>query len=342
MKRSLLFLLLCLYSCTVLYAQDIHFSQFWETAVLRNPALTGIHNSNLKAAAAYRSQWSAVAAPFVSTAISAEARFGIGRYSRDYCTISGMFYADKAGRAALKTTGFYPSLAYHKSLGDAANSYLTAGFTAGYVQRSYDLTRLTFDNQYQGGAFVASAGAGEGLPLQQLHYWDGGAGLSYNSSVGLSGFTTYYIGISVYHLSGPRGSFASDGQVVSLPLRWNGSLGVNVRTTGAWGVQIHGSFTREGAYTETIGGGLVRWAHGGDGREGGEDFALLAGAMVRVGDAVVPVLQIDWGKQRFGLSYDVNTSNLKVASRLRGGLEVTACFNGVLGRRGESGESPRF
>ncbi len=37
--------------------QDINFSQFYELPLLRNPALAGIFNGNVRFTAAYRNQW---------------------------------------------------------------------------------------------------------------------------------------------------------------------------------------------------------------------------------------------------------------------------------------------
>ena len=121
-------------------AQDIHFSQFYETSVLRNPALTGIFTEDVKAGVLYRNQWNSLGSPYQTMAAGAESRFALGREGIDYLTVSALFYSDKAGRAALKTTGVYPSINYNKSMSDPHNSFLSVGFTAGYLQRSFDLS----------------------------------------------------------------------------------------------------------------------------------------------------------------------------------------------------------
>ena len=43
-------------------AQDVHFSQFYETSVLRNPALIGIYNGDYRFGLMYRNQWSSISA----------------------------------------------------------------------------------------------------------------------------------------------------------------------------------------------------------------------------------------------------------------------------------------
>jgi type IX secretion system PorP/SprF family membrane protein len=311
-------------------AQDIHFSQFYETSVLRNPALTGIFTEDVKAGVAYRNQWSSLGSPFQTMAATAESRFALGREGVDYLTISGMFYTDKAGRAALKTTGFYPSINYNKSLSDPHNSFLSVGFTAGYQQRSFDLSRLTFDNMYQGGTVITAAGPGENLPVNKLSYFDLGAGVSFNSGVGEDNRVVYFLGLSAFHFTQPRATFAAEGEIMNLATRWNSSIGVHITASEIWSLQVHGNLALQGKYQEMLVGGLIRWCRTDPGNI--QDFALSGGLFYRLGDALIPTLKVEWSKLSLGLSYDVNTSDLKAATKMRGGLEMTAFFKGFFGR----------
>jgi hypothetical protein len=45
---------------TLLYGQDIHFSQFFETPLLRNPSLAGIFTGDIRLQMVYRDQWGSV------------------------------------------------------------------------------------------------------------------------------------------------------------------------------------------------------------------------------------------------------------------------------------------
>jgi type IX secretion system PorP/SprF family membrane protein len=307
-------------------AQDIHFSQFYETSVLRNPALTGIFSEDYKVTAAYRSQWNTLGNPFRTMALSAEGRFAINRDATDYLTVSIMGYTDNAGRAALKTTGFYPAINYNKSLSDPHNSYLSVGFAAGYLQRSFEVSKLTFNNQYQGGTFVAAAGAGEAIPIEKLSHFDLGAGVSFNSGLGENNNIVYFIGLSAYHFTQPRSTFAENTEVMNLATRWNGSLGVHCVFNDVWSFQFHGNYAQQGAYREIMGGALLRWGRVNESNR--HVFSLSAGCFYRMADAIVPTLKIEYKQQTFGISYDVNVSKLKAVTGMRGGLEVTTSFNG--------------
>src|SRR3569832_1694038 len=102
-------------------AQDIHFSQFYESAILRNPALTGIFTGEYKVTAIYRSQWSSVSKPFQTALISGETRIPVSEDIHDFVSIGLVAYYDKAGSIDLKTMAVYPAVNYNKSLEDDHN-----------------------------------------------------------------------------------------------------------------------------------------------------------------------------------------------------------------------------
>jgi type IX secretion system PorP/SprF family membrane protein len=327
--------------CGIATAQDIHFSQYYENAVIRNPALTGIFSEDFKVNAVYRSQWNTLGNPFQTVALSGETRFAINRDATDYLTVSAMGYSDKAGRAVLKTTGVYGAVNYNKSLADPHNSYMSVGFAVGYLQRSFDVSKLTFNNNYQGGTFVGSAGAGEALPFSKLTHLDFGAGASFNSGLGENNNTVYFFGLGAYHFSLPRSTFSEQAAVMNLATRWNASVGVNSTINDVWSFQFHANYATQGTYHELIGGGLLRWGRTDESNH--HTFSLSGGCFYRLNDAIVPILKLDYKQQSFGISYDINISKLKAATGMRGGLEVTAAFSGFFSPNVDDKRScPRF
>src|ERR1700748_3535699 len=79
------------------YAQaDIHFSQFYETSILRNPALTGVFNDDYKLGVYYRNQWSSITNPYNTVLVSAESHVQVRETSEDFFSFGVLGYADKA------------------------------------------------------------------------------------------------------------------------------------------------------------------------------------------------------------------------------------------------------
>ena len=62
LKYLLVFALV--FSGGLVYAQDIHFSQFMHNPLHQNPGNTGFHNGDYRFNAAFRDQWRAVTLPY--------------------------------------------------------------------------------------------------------------------------------------------------------------------------------------------------------------------------------------------------------------------------------------
>lgn len=320
------------------YAQDVHFSQFYETAILRNPSLTGVFSEDYKVAAIYRSQWRSISNPYQTGAINAELRRPVGGGS-DFVSYGLFAYYDRAGSIDFQTMSVYPALNYSKSFGDANNSYLSVGFTGGYIQNSFNPNKATFNNQYLNNSFSLINPTGENLTNVKLSYWDIGGGVNFNSTGGKDASITYMIGIAGYHFSTPATSFMND-KSIKLPMRWNGNAAMSIRMTETYSLQLHANYMQQGVYSELIAGGLVGYSKAMTTNDGSQPlFSIYAGILYRVNDAFVPVIKLKYRDYSFGMSYDVNVSTLSTASQLRGGMELTIIKTGMLGAGDDRGKT---
>ena len=114
-------------------AQDIHFSQFYENAILRNPALTGIFSGDYKAGVNYRNQWSNISVPFQTVLASVESRISVNEDVGDMLSFGVTATYDRAGSISFNSFQVYPAVNFNKALEDKHQSYLSTGFTAGYI-----------------------------------------------------------------------------------------------------------------------------------------------------------------------------------------------------------------
>src|SRR5882672_1104123 len=157
-------------------AQDIHFSQFFETPLLRNPSLAGIFTGDVRVQAVYRDQWNSVTNAYRTGSLNAEYKMPVGKLE-DFVTIGLQLLYDRAGTIGWTSTYILPALNYHKSLSESRNRYLSLGFMGGIVQRRFDRSKMTTNTQYNGG------GDGETFDKAQFTHPDGSVGLSYNSDM---------------------------------------------------------------------------------------------------------------------------------------------------------------
>ena len=73
-------------------------------------------------------------------------------------------------------------------------------------------------------------------------------------------------------------------------------------------------------------GALLSWTAAQ--QYGDETFVLSGGAFYRYGDAVIPVVKLKFKQMALGVSYDVNISSLKEASKMHGAYEMTVFISG--------------
>lgn len=323
------------------FAQDIHLSQFYETPLLRNPALAGIFTGDIRVQAVYRNQWSSITVPYQTGALSGEAKFHIGKHN-DYITGGLQLTYDVAGTSHFRTSQVLPTINYHKSLSDERDMYLSVGVMGGITQRQFNPAKLTFDNQYNNGSYDPSASSGENFSKIGYTYPDIATGMSFSTALGpgINGF----VGAAYYHFNRPKVSFYND-QSIELKPKWEYNAGLSAQLGDFTKVIFQYNQLRQGNYGEIVAGGLVGYTiqirQGAD----ANTRMIYGGMFYRVNDAVIPVIKLELQKYEVGFSYDFNVSKLSKASQSFGGYEISLSYKGFFsGSRSEVNtlRCPRF
>ena len=234
-------------------------------------------------------------------------------------------YEDKAGSIDQKITAFYPAVNYNKSINPNRNAFLSAGFTGGYVQYSFDPSLATFNNQFLNGQFNPNNPSLENLPNASFSMWDLGAGINFNTSSGVNNNVTYIIGFSGYHFTQPKFSYDQSSAIKEY-MRLNGNAAIGFSLNDIVSMQFQGNYASQGTYREIILGGMVNWMGASLGDR--TIFVLSGGLYYRYQDAIIPVVKVTYKHLAIGASYDVNVSTLKEATNLAGGVEVTLFYSG--------------
>lgn len=315
-------------------AQDINFSQFYELPLLRNPALAGIFTGDIRATAAYRSQWGSVTVPYQTQGLGADLKFAVNEV--DYLALGLQITNDVAGDSKMGKTQLLPTLTFHKSVNGDKDTYLSLGFLGGAAQQRFDPSRLKFDDQFVNGAYSSTNPTRQFFTNTNRTYYDAAVGLLFSSVMG--GDVKYYIGASYFHFTQPKVAFNPDNDI-----RLNKKLMINAGLSAPTG-----DFDRFILYTDLFTQGGNRQVQGGfmykhDLVQEDEDnsFSLSGGAFVRWNDAVMPVVKLDLYKLGIGLTYDVNISKLRPASQARGAFELTLSYRSFLNIRNSSAEKVR-
>ncbi len=329
-----LLLLVCFNVCMV-QAQDIHFSQFFEAPLLRNPSLAGIYTGDIRFQGVYRDQWNSVTNAYKTASFNGEYKMHIGQVD-DFLTLGLQMHYDRAGDVGLTTIHALPAINYHKSLSTEKNAYLSVGFMGGIVQRRIDRSKMTTNSQYDG------LGDGETFLEPQYTYLDGSAGISLNTGISDNPEDNMFVGIAYHHFNKPRNSFYRN-PAIELQPKIVGSAGIRFGVTDYGYFTIQADHSVQGAYKETVAGAMYGFKLGDD--PAIPTYTFHAGAFLRFNDALIPVIKIDYNPFSVAFSYDVNLSKLKTSSYGRGGFELSVSYIGFIDRYFSSGNTircPRF
>lgn len=307
-------------------AQDVHFSQVFETPLLRNPALAGLFAGDLRIQSVYRTQWNSVTVPYQTTSVHGEFKMPVGR-GDDFLTVGGQIVYDKAGTVALTSTQVLPSINYHKSLSSEKNVYLSLGFMAGWIQRRIDASKMTTNSQFDGTGYNPLLGTGEALTSPSYSYFDGSAGMSFASQIGDNEDNNFFIGLAYHHFNRPKKlSFYSSTEVEMEP-RYVASGGIRVSIADNAFVTFETDYSKQGNYNETMGGALFTWKLG---EIENPRYLIHAGTYFRWKDAIIPAAKLEFRPLAVAVSYDANISPLKKASRGQGGFEISLTYQKYL------------
>ena len=309
---------------TSAFAQDIHFSQYNASPLTLNPALTANINGVFRAAANYRNQWFTIptlnsVAPYQTYQFSFDAPILRERLGNDGFGFGGAFYADKAGDGALTTFSGLVSVAYHKAVDRYGRARISLGIQAGVVSKQIKMQNLIFESQLDNYGWNTSLSNGEtNYSGRSILYPDVNVGALWTHAPKEK--LRYYIGFSANHVSRPRESFLQDTRN-RLNVRFNANAGMEIFLNSDYSFSLTPTFlfmSQGNAQQYNFGLGLNYWVN--------DNVAVFGGAWYRVKDAVILNLGAEFYNMRVGLSYDVNHSNLRSATRAQGGLEVSLIY----------------
>jgi type IX secretion system PorP/SprF family membrane protein len=336
MKKFFLPVLL-LAAATKLQAQDIHFSQFFESPTLRNPALTGIFSGDYKVSFNYRSQWGAFVVPFKTAIVTAESKALLREATKDYLSFGLTAVYDKAGSIDFTSVAAYGAVNYNKAMGVDNNTYLSVGLCAGYIQRSFDVTKMRFANQFTGGTYNSGNASGEAAGFGVVRHFDASAGISLSGSINPK--LNYYAGVAGYHVSRPKESYY-DESMIRLSTRWSGNFGLSARLPQGFGLTIHANYQNQAPYQETIAGGLL--SHDFHTKDNSIRIIFSAGCFYRLKDAIIPMLRAEWERWTLTASYDMTAANERAYLHGPAGYELAVSMRGSYKHKESNLKCPRF
>lgn len=308
-------------------AQDVHFSQFTETPQLLNPGATGVYNGYMRAIINYKNQWSSMGNSFSTMAGSFDIPMFDYNERKAHLGAGINFFRDRAGDAAFGLT--QANLCVAGILPVSKRGKLSLGVSIGAAQQKATLSALSWGNQYDGTGFNPNIDPYENTGINSFMYADLGAGLYYEYNKGKATLDRnenkrFAFGVAYYHINRPAHKYLSIsdklyGKIVGT---LNGKFDI---TETAVSLLPSAMFTSQGSSTEMTFGLAIRFRLQNDTKTTGflNDAGFAIGLNYRLGDAFIPAVSIEIRDFSLGFSYDMNLSNYKKASYMRGGIEVS-------------------
>jgi len=309
-----------------LYAQDLHFSQFFNSPLSTNPANTGfIPDGDYRLGVNFRDQWSSIMSlPYKTMSAFGDVQVMKNQDQTGWVGLGGLILRDVAGSGNLTSTKLYGSVAYHQMLGYA--SLLSLGFNVGYANKKINTSNLKFPDQFDGKFFDNKLPTSATLDKNNIGYLDMQVGLNY------AYFPTDKIyvntGLSVHHVNTPEESFfESNNASNQVPRRYIGFLNGSFMVNDQWIINPNAYFTMQAESSELVAGLNAHYNLSGDG-----EYVLMGGLYYRHKESFIPLIGLGYKDYAFTFTYDATISTLKNYNGSRGAFEFSLVKQGVFER----------
>jgi type IX secretion system PorP/SprF family membrane protein len=329
LKRLAIFSFVCMYcfSISMLKGQDLHFTQFSYTPLQLNPALTGVFNGKARVSNTYRTQWSGLGEGYKTLHISGDAPIGVKASRDNHFGVGLLILQDKGGMAGFKNSIIEASLAYTTGLSDQNSSYISFGFQGGLNQQSIDLTKATWDSQWNGDGYDPLLSSGESIQLQTYSYLDFNAGLLYYYIPNENNF--FNIGAAFSHINKPNVSFYTRTETeLHTKITVHSSAELNLDKSNEIWVVPKVLLMKQGEQKEITGGAYFKKKVQLKSRYTNykKEAYFYIGGFYRTEDAFAVAARFEFNTLGLGLSYDVNTSSLSKVASSANAFEINLTF----------------
>jgi type IX secretion system PorP/SprF family membrane protein len=304
------------------YAQDLHFSKFFNSPLSINPANTGfIPDADYRIGAHFRNQFSNIMlSPYKTVSFFGDAQLLRDKLENGWIGIGGLMLSDVAGSGSLQSTKLYLSTAYHQMI--ANSSLVSLGFNLGWVNKRINPSNLKFPDQFDGHFFDNTLPTAVVFSANSVNYFDLQTGLNYAY---FPNDNTYInAGYSIHHVNQPKESFFEDQTANGkIPMRHIAFINAIVKLNNQIIIRPNLFYNNQNRSSELTIGTLMNVKLS----EFGEK-QLIAGCYYRLNDAIIPMAGFHLGQFEFTFSYDATVSSLKNFNHTSGATEFSIIKKG--------------
>jgi type IX secretion system PorP/SprF family membrane protein len=296
-------------------AQDIHFSQFFNAPMALGPGSIGVFDGDHRMHGIFRQQWRAVTTPYRT--------FGLGGDTRSFAGVeklamSAWVFNDRAGDSRLNQFHMSLGASWTERLGTDGHQSITFGVQGGFTSLSLDPGGMSFDTQYNGFFYDPDLATGENFDRQGLMHPDVHAGIVFRHAPAPR--QQIQAGFNLFNITRPQIGFLLT-PAAPLDRRASAHVIAQFPIGATLDVLPMARYMAQGTFNELALGANLRHIML-------DRYGLLRavqlGLHYRAADAGYVFAGLEYDDWTFGISYDLNVSDLVPASRHRGAIEFSA------------------
>jgi type IX secretion system PorP/SprF family membrane protein len=311
MKNFLRLVSILIFTTGGTYAQDPHLSQYFNNPVFYNPANAGFNIENIRVSANYRNQWSS-SNPFKTEVIAVDKIV-------NHVGFGAILVKNSAGESSISRLSILGTISYRRTLDNDANHEIAGGLQVGVLQKSFNPSKMTFDNQYSyDTGFDPNLSSGETFANTKVTRPDLNFGIAYSYGISNPEIKIKpFAGISFAHINKPNESFIDVDNTNPLKTTYHG--GVIIPIAKNLEVKPLVIISNQGDFNEVNYGVISSFSFP-------NTNIFQVGIFNRQHDAVVAYAGYRINKVQIGTSYDVTTSNLSSVNHGNGGFEISLIY----------------
>lgn len=308
------------------FAQDVHYSQFYESPLTLNPALTAKFDGAYRISAIYRNQGFTIINKYVyqTPSISFDIPFLKKRLKNAYLGAGVLLLNDRQGSGRLNNNTGALSLAYHQLLGAKKNHQLSIGLQGAAINKNFIPANFTFFDQLNPDTYNPTNPTAELFEKNNVIYPDVRAGLIWDYLPSKN--TNIFIGVAGHNLLLTKEKF-DDGSSRNLYMRFTAHAGAKHMFTERFSFLPDVIYMRQGSQSQLNLGAQLGYNFS---KNVNNKLAAYLGAWYRMNDAVIPKLTFEINNLHLGMAYDITTSDLKRANNSNGAFEISLAYTAVI------------
>lgn len=310
--------------------QDAHYSIFYTSPIVINPATAGVYQGDLRFVSNYRNQWSNINAKYRTITAGFDGAIRQKR-SDNYWGVGFGFHNDLAGDGRMRTNDYNFNAAYVMEVD--RKSFLSFGLGLGMFQRGLDPNPLYFNSQWNGESFDSGIPSGEGGIVDNFIAFDLAAGVYYYSF--FDDDFAFWMGASVDHLTRPLVSFLGANEKLYRKYSAHGGLEIPITNTKIV-IQPNALAFFQGPNQAINFGSDFRYIIRPASKRlvYNDEVNISLGSYYRLGDAAYFTATFQYAGLKVGGAYDLTLSDLALANNGLGGYEVFISYTHSFGNKG--------